>query len=382
MTSTDIRHADLPELLRVLQSQSIRRVDTVASARNLFMSDSNSVWLFSHQAAQITDDGVIPESSGQHEYAIGEVAAEHMAEKLKIPAPYWKRCSTEAPGLLATNANHWLSVTDDSFYVRAYAPDQEGGVGFMRAMLSSRYRTIDSIDVLTAAVNGIHNAGLSASELSITGDLSERRMYVRIDAPQVQIEALDLVQRYTDPATGRTGRDYPVLGAGVIIRNSDVGHGAFDISPYLKVLVCKNGMTRRQDSIRKVHVGAKQSDGIIDWSEETLRRELALIESQTTDAVRTFLTTEYLQRVVDEIRAVNGRRIAEPLDKLKDVTMTLHYSNAERDMILNAFMHGGDMTPFGVAQAITYVAQSPELDADRAAKFEDDAWRAMELAAR
>jgi hypothetical protein len=270
--------------------------------------------------AQITEDGVIPESRVVHTLDLTDVAVEHISEKFSIPLPYLKRCLADAEELADENVNHWLVHDPQKLYIRAYTPEDVEAPGVCRAVLSSRYRTIDNIDILTAAAAGISEAGLSMSDLQVSADVTDRRMRLRINCPGVHVEAMDLLERYYDPRSGRSGRDQPIISAGIDMRNSDVGGGAFQLAPYFTVLVCTNGMTRTRDAMRHVHLGGKMDDGVIDWSKTTLTKALELVQAKTTDAVRTFLSPEYLAEAIAEIRAMKQTIIHDAVKTITDVT--------------------------------------------------------------
>ncbi len=376
MTTTELRHADLAALTNLLSHTAVRRHDVVLPPKALYFGPDGRVHLDYHSDVELTDSGVTPAEHVDDWFHPTVVAEEQLADKLGIPRPYWQRCSKEATELLAQNANHWLERQGGALMCRTLKANGEPGV--LRAVLSDRFRPMDNLDVLISALDGVVAAGVDPGSLQVNCDLSMRRMYVRISAPTVAIEAADIAARYTDPRTGRSGRDYPIVEAGLLLSNSDVGQGAFTIKPRVTFLVCTNGMTRTKDSMRQVHLGGRQDEGVIDWSDETMRRRLAVIASETTDAVRTFLSRDYLTTVVRELRAFAHDKVDDPVATIGTVTTRLRYSADERQLVLNAFLHGGDLTALGVAQAITNVAQ--ELDADRAAQFEDDAFSAMEYA--
>ncbi|MFC5262840.1 hypothetical protein ACFPJ1_12060 [Kribbella qitaiheensis] len=110
-------------------------------------------------------------------------------------------------------------------------------------------------------------------------------------------------------ATGATGDDNPTVFAGFIISNSEVGAGAFTITPQLVVQVCDNGMTITKDVQRAVHVGSRMAEGLIRWSDDTREKEIALIRSRTKDAVRTFLDIDYVTRTIAGLEETAGKPI-------------------------------------------------------------------------
>lgn len=371
-----LRNGSLGSLVDLLKDENVRRHDLVVPASQLAMTLTGNVG-YNLSTETIDENGVTP--AGWYTVAPTTVAHEQIGQAFDIPRPYYKRMLDGSADLLSDNVNHWLRRDARSFFVRTLSASEDQPA-VMRALLSDRFRPMDDLDTLLAALEGVRAAGVSTSDLEITADRSERRMYVRIDAPGVNIEAPDLTDRYVDPRTGRRGSSFPVVSAGVVIRNSDVGMGAWSIAPRITFLVCKNGMTRTTEAQRKVHVGGRHDEGVVDWSDETLRRELAVITSKTTDAVKTFLTVDYLEGVANELRGFKAVTLADPLAAVAEVTKSLNYSKDDAESILQAFVKGGDLSPLGVAQAITNVAQ--DLDADKAADFENDSWAAMETAAR
>lgn len=377
---TQLRNVGLHELVTHLNEEHSRRLDVIVPASAMHLSVFDQAMEVDVPDV-IEDDGVTP--AARHRLEVSMVAGEQLGEKLGIPRAYWKRCEEDKGPILASNVNHWLTKPDSGpFYLRTLTGGENGTNGILRACLSPGFHPIDDHDVVIATVAGLQAAGLGFSDIHVSADRSDRRMYLRIDAPRVTVEALDLADRYVDPRSGRSGRDYPLVSAGVIIRNSDVGQGAWTITPRITWLVCKNGMTRSDESMRKVHVGARKDEGVIQWSAETQRKALALIESQTKDAVSQFLSVGYLQSVVDELRGMSRTPIANAQETIKVIAKSLQYSQAEADLILNAFITSGDPSPLGLAQAFTLVAQSDEVTIDRAADLESDAWNAMVLAAK
>lgn len=52
-----------------------------------------------------------------------------------------------------------------------------------------------------------------------------------------------LLAGYTSPFSGAKGADNPVVFAGMVVSNSETGHGSFSITPRIVAQVCDNGMT-------------------------------------------------------------------------------------------------------------------------------------------
>ena len=203
-------------------------------------------------------------------------------------------------------------------------------------------------------------------------------------APQVAILAPEILGGYRDPwggtYSGSTGSTPPVIEAGLDIRNSETGGGAWMIVPFLHVLICSNGLTRTQDAIRRAHIGAEKMEGRIIYSVETQRKALDLITSQTADAVAQYLSEDWLHAAVESIKAEAQVKVDDAKGTLEHVAKTHKIPDGERDSIFELFLTGGQRTAGGVAQAITAFAHT--VSPTRAMELDDLALAAMTTAAK
>jgi hypothetical protein len=278
--------------------------------------------------------------------------------------------------LYDANVNGWLADENEgrSFLIRAFTSGDP--VGVARAMLSDSYRVIDNFDVLGSALEGVRESGLN---VQIDGcDLSERRMTVRLVAPEITALCETLVENYRSPFTGLSGKDNPVVEAGLVISNSETGGGAFSITPRLKLLVCSNGLTITKDAMRAVHLGGKLDEGVIRWSDETQMKAMELVAAKTVDAVKTFLDADYVVKTVRALEAKAGQKLEKPLDAIQVVAKKLSYTEEQLNGVLDHFIKGADTTAGGVLHAITSYAQVIA-DPDEANEMEESAFRALDL---
>ena len=160
---------------------------------------------------------------------------------------------------------------------------------------------------------------------------------------------------------------------------SETGGGAFQIAPFIKVLICNNGMTRSFDALRKVHLGGRMDEGQIVWSEDTQRKELELISAQATDAVETFLSQDYIDKVAAELDGKADAQLERPTEAVEQIAKGLRYSDEEKQGILDFFIRGADTRPVGVMQAVTAYAQTVD-DPERAMELEDQAFDVLDRA--
>lgn len=351
-----------------------------------------------------------------------------IAEKLGIPVAYLRklRDGKNEKGKVITppridlydqNVNGWLQGQDgypvdrDSEFAYAQSPadqrnflvrtfkDPQGGVGIGRALLSDRFGIYDHLDMLMALLAGVREfEQASGTKVNVTGaDLSERRMIVRMDAPGLTVRAAELLNGYRSPF-GDRGGEYgthgtygvtareegrqvgDIVSGGLVATNSETGGGAWQIVPRFTVLTCTNGMTITKDAMRSIHLGSKLEEGVVQWTEETQRKNIELITAKTRDAVTTFLTPEYMDKVIDAITEKATKPVEDPAKTVEVVSKAMHYTEDEQALILNHFIRGAQTTCGGILQAITSAAQLVE-DGDRAFDLEASAIQAMELAA-
>jgi hypothetical protein len=227
-----------------------------------------------------------------------------------------------------------------------------------------------------AALDGIRASGYPVQVES--GDLTERRMYVRVRCEPVSVLAPVLLSGYRSPFTGASGADNPVVFAGFTIANSETGCGAFSITPRLVAQVCDNGMTITRDARRSVHLGEKLDQGI-RWSADTMSRQAALITAMARDTVTSILDPAYVERAVRKMEKQAGHRVSAPAEAIKVIGGQLRYTQAQQDDILAHFITGGDLTSGGIMHAVTSVAQIQD-DGDAAWDMESTALDALQLA--
>jgi hypothetical protein len=389
------RNADLQTLHNILLSQDHAKLDLTTRITNLSVKDG----IVTIAGTSVFDDGA--------RFVPTAIADGHFAEKLGVPVAYLRRLREQRLDLYDANVNGWVQGVRNPAYpnfadtepefladpdrrtvtVRLFQGDP-GELGVMRAMLSDRFGIIDNLDVTVAALQGIADAGIHTEILAC--DLTEGRMMIKVAAPDIFVKAPRLLENYRSPFKGRNlpewarrkfGVDGDGMFAGFVLTNSETGGGAYNLTARVGVLSCLNGMMRTQDAMKRRHVGSKLEEGVIEWSDETYKKTLDLITAQTTDAVRKFLSEQYLNDVVAEIEGRAGTEIeGNAADAVQVVARQVGFTDAQRDGILDHFIRGGQMTAGGIMQATTSFAQELE-DADVAYEMEVAALKVLEVAA-
>ena len=331
-----------------------------------------------------------------------------------------QRLNPGAPNGMYDVVREGVEPDPRSFFVRLLRT--ENGVGVARALLSNRFARLDHIDGLLAMLNGIQDAGIDPGTLKIRGDLSETRMFVHVAAPQILAAAPDLLAGYRSPfdtaseQAKRTGGGYaaeerirlgriwaekgraglaaegygaahgfftpgtePLVHAGFLLTNSEVGFGRWVITPEITILRCTNGLTMNSDAFGRTHVGGELDDGHVQWSADTASKELAFVTAQTRDVVKAVLKEDYLIAKIDELNRKAGREVDRPEKTIEVVAKKLAFTKEEADGILRHFLLGGQLTTGGVMNAVTSFAQTIA-DADAAHDLNSRAIDAMNMA--
>lgn len=370
--TTTARNADLPTLVAMLKDRANRSVDLVVPATSIasFKGD----FYVQGSTPQITEDGV---TSIDGRYSLSTVALEGVADRTGVPIRYLREVHAERPELFSAIVNHhWRGgfsrehVTHEpdtrSFMLRTLLSPESGRPNLLRAVLSDKYKRIDDLEVATAILSGLQKTGIA--DAKVTGDLTERKMMLRIEVPSIATEGKALVEAYRSPYRAE-GEQSPLVHAGLEVRTSSVGCGAFEIVPRLVIEACSNGL--RVDAlgkIREVHLGGRLEQGIVSWSDDTERKNMELLQAKTVDAVTTFLSPGFLTRAVEAANAKAGEEVVNE-KHVRDITKPLGVTNAEIDSLMGFFVAGGQTNRAGLSNALTAMAQATA-DGDRAGDLE------------
>jgi hypothetical protein len=400
----EARNATAQDLVKILNEQQAHKLDVVVPALNMRAQNG----LIQVKGAEISEDGV---TSLNGTYRPTEIFDDGVAAKLGIPRQYLRKMREERTDLYDKNVNGWLrgqmdpatgatvhAADDRAFLLRLFRGNGDAGVA--RAFLSDRYGiTMDNLDILTAVMKGIQDAG--QQPLVRVTDLSERAMRVRFEFPDVNALAPGLLNGYKSPfgegGVKRAGafdelrQQYgahhifsddtaPIAFMGFDLRNSETGGGAYSLSPVVEMVKCTNGWTITKEGIRKVHLGARLEQGHVRASAQTARKAGELVASETQDAVSQWLTTGYLEELIAGLEAKASKPIVKASETVPAIVTGLGFSEDEAKGVLDLFVLSGQPTAGGLAQAVSAFAQTVE-DVDRAYEIELATVPALDAAA-
>ncbi len=270
-----------------------------------------------------------------------------LASRLNIPKAYYDR-TADVPGLRAANVNAWFQNNPERRMVRTLNDDA-------RAFLSDRYRPIDHLFVMSPFMEALTDYKKThGGEFSVKATaLTERRLYVEIMFPNLTGEIVS------------TGRGKEKVNAGIVLSNSEVGQGAFDVRSFLWWQWCSNGAIATS-YLRKYHTGRRvggDDDDYNVYSDKTIKLEMDAFRSRLSDIFRHAITDDAFQDVLAQIQATTGQKVEKPNTLIKNVTKRFQLTEDQGERILANMVEEGNMNRYGLMNGITRLAQEVE-DAD------------------
>lgn len=260
-----------------------------------------------------------------------------------IPKAYYDRIKSQNPALLSQNVNHSLSLAQkDKRLVRVLD-------GNIRALLSNRYRILDSYDLAETILPIMINKNMNV----LSSEITEKNIYIRATLPALQGEILkgDVVQY------------------GIQVSSSDVGAGSLRVEPLIYRLVCTNGLITSQ-AMRKYHIG--KASGDFDDVREILSdkaKELtdAAFWMSVHDVVMNSLNPAIFEEQINLLKSASEQKITNyNLAEVIDVTCkSLNYSATKdvKNSLLAQLANGNEgagLTKWGLANSFTAIAAHDE----------------------
>ena len=341
----------LPEVLTELRRQNEAKKDFISPAQAFHLEDDGSTFNLTHLA------------SGQQEiFSTTDLFHRQVGSVLNIPAKYYDAMRTQKPELLAANVNAWFGDKEQNYMIRSM---DYGNGRVARALLSDRYRRIDNLEVATAVLPLF--AGKEEMEI-VSCAVTDTMLAIKIVNHRIEAEVVpgDYVQ------------------AGVVIRNSEVGLGAVSVQPLVYRLVCSNGLCVQDFGERRAHVGRQVKafeDSFNVYTDDTLKAEDAVFLMKMKDATLAAIEEARFTQIVGKLRDATEAKITGRIQDVIELTAKSYALNtSEQDSILNYLIEGGDLSLYGLSNAITRTSQDVE-SYDRATALEGIGWQVATMPA-
>ena len=341
---------DLQPLVGELTRQMESKLDLLADTRAIQAVPHTLEGASDGIALAINDRGAFPTNS---------IADGQLSSRLKIPKKYYDRMNAAWPELLCTNINHWFNTEPETRLVRTLD-------GRARAFLSEKYRPLDNWFLLEAILPAL----LDAKAEVVSCEVTDTHLYIKAVTEHVQGEI----------------KRGDVVSAGVIIQNSEVGHGSLSVMPYLLRMVCMNGMKAHSWGKRKYHTGSKMGHNVTDldnawelYTDATKQKTDEAFWMQVRDLVKSVMSQATFEWICNEIRQTTDNLIeGDPLAVVEKTQRKFNLNHDESSGVMQHLLRGNDLSQWGLANAVTRTAEDVP-SYDRATELEGIGWDVIEL---
>ena len=335
---------NLNAFLDTMKERSNRRLDFRApvNALNLEYNDAQGSYVL---GAKINDD--------QKQFNLNHNAKRQVCDKLGIPAKYFDYLEKSGHHNLAMdNINYLFNHGDGVNTVRSVD-------GTMTAFLSDRFDIVDNDFVAGAVIEAIGDDYSKENLNIIDASETDKKLYMKITKPSVNAEI--------------TKGD--VVEAGVIISNSETGHGAINVNPFINRLICLNGMTVNDARFKAIHLAGAKEEGVINHylTDETKKKKMEYLHAQIGDVVNGSLKQSVFQQSVDKITDAS-KEIIKPTEAIEVITDKFQLSQDESKSIFDSLarrdpVDAGEPSRWSLINAVTNTAKGIK-DIDRRQELE------------
>lgn len=335
-----LKGLSLTELAQKIEANKVLKKDFIAPTERLSMVTMEN----KRMALEIPGDTV--------EHVVQPLAHHQIADRLKIPQKYYERMQIEAPHILTANVNGWFRVAPEKRMIRTLGGD-------VRAFLSNRYNRIENEEIAEAALPILYQI---PDVKILSCEVTDRRLYIQAVAPRLQGEV----------------KKGDVVQAGVVISNSEVGAGAVSVARMNYRLVCLNGMIL-PDKFRAFHTGRQIEDTETLWKDDTRKADDKAIILKVRDMVQAAVDMQEFAQTLEKMRSMTQIKIeGNPNDAIELLCAKVGVNENERGGILRALIDGGDLSAWGMINAVTAQANSAT-NYDRAIELEAAGGQLLEL---
>lgn len=345
---------NLIDLAKELQRIDLTKKDIVAPIAALSMTPASKI-------------EIRGESKSFHD--LSNWSHQQLSSYTEVPKAYYDRLRNESPSLLATNVNHGFAQLQK--VAESERKPERRLVRLVdnkvRAFLSSRYRILDSSDMLGAVMPLMSDKKMEI----VSCELTEKRVYLKAISKKLETEV----------------KKGDVVQYGLMISSSDVGCGSVKVEPFIYRLVCLNGMVSPDSVVKKYHVGknlASLENSVQEiLTDETKEANDSAFWMTVRDVVANSMKQEVFETVVDRLRIAANEPIKNlKLDRVVELTSKSVGITGEKikQNILQALINGGDLSRWGLVNAFTHAAHATEgIDYDTSTELERAGGKVLEL---
>jgi len=285
------------------------------------------------------------------------VAFDQMAVKAGLDVRTARRLQADYPDVLDHAFNRIHGQEPRKAMLRTF--DNDDNRGELRAVVSDKFKTFDNPDLLEAVLPTL--IASDAQWQIVNAVITDRRLYARFKSLAI---------------TGTGAAVGDLMAQGVVISNSETGHGSVSVAQLVWTLMCLNGMQTANKN-RTAHLTSSRSEGET-WAmltDESKRLDNAALASKLTDITGHYASREMFEAVLEQFRAAaadtvaGGMAAAQPA--VEALGGILKLSKVETSSVLDGLMQtiqqdgyrGQPLSRATLVNAVTAAANTAEPDA-------------------
>ena len=269
-------------------------------------------------------------------FTVNRHAHLQLGAHLDIPRKFYEEQLSKNPDLLSVMVNTLMRRTVKPRLIRTLD-------GNARAIMSNRYRAIDNYDIAPMVFESI----IETQAQVISCDVTDTKLYIKALFPKTEAEVAK-----GDP-----------VQMGVVISNSEIGMGQLSFQPLLYRLICTNGAIMQDQSLKRRHLGSKlemDDAGLaLEYIKDDTRKKMdeALIY-QLRDTMIAFSSPKKILEYAEKAKEAMGEMITgDPVAAIQVLQKKALLSDDDRSGVLRHLISGGDLSRWGVANAVTRYSQ-------------------------
>lgn len=345
----------LEALLSEVQRQnSVKRDFTTSTEDNVRMVECEDL---PHGVAVV----MLKDGAAELErFAVSEHAHKQIAARLNIPSRYYLRLLADHRDLVVHQVNALFEREPAARLFRTLD-------GTLRAFLSDRYLRLDNKDVLEQTLPAI-----------VKGEMETKLLSTNVGENKMHMKVLFTGDELAHEVTSRTKDGSPrIIRPGFRMSNSETGSGTLAIEGFFFDGYCLNGCVFGKIdafSFKRTHLGGRLVEGT-DFqviSDESRELEDKAIISQVSDVMKSMANPEFAQKMVDRLKATTQTGdVQSPVNAVDLAIKELDLREDEKESILTTFIEDRDYSQWGLASAITQVANQEVTSYERSCELEN-----------
>lgn len=357
----------LTEVIRQTEGNQVTGVkpmrDFLTSTQDnvrLVLSPDSDEGLDAFEGLDAVEIVLIRAGQTEERFGLTENAHRQISARLCIPWKFYMRCLEDHTDMVIDNVNKLFEREPENRLLRVLD-------GKVRAFMSDKYLRLDNKQVLENVLPAITKGQRDGTLRVMSNHITPDKMNMKV------IFLDDELSHEVARANGQAR----VMRPGFKLSNSETGNGSLNMQGFVYDGYCTNGMVFNMESVFKFsrrHVGSRiiEGEGFEVISSATRKLEDSAIISAVNDGLQAMSDPE---KVAAMMRVISEAHRSEPVKNASGAVALavkeLDLYEGESSQILETFIRDQDYSKFGLASAITEVANQENTSYERACELEE-----------